>query len=37
MAEKKMILDSSIMFRILADKYKHLQGKVDQWLVLAAI
>ena len=26
-----------ISYRILAEKYKHLQRKVDQWLVLAAI
>ena len=26
-----------ICYRILAKKYKHLQQKVDQWLVLAAI
>ena len=26
-----------VSYRILAEKYKHLQRKVDQWLVLAAI
>ena len=26
-----------VFYRILAKKYKHLQRKVDQWLVLAAI
>ena len=26
-----------VFYRILAKKYKHVQRKVDQWLVLAAI
>ena len=26
-----------VSYRILARKYKHVQQKVDQWLVLAAI
>ena len=26
-----------VSYRILVKKYKHLQPKVDQWLVLAAI
>ena len=39
MKEKKRgpRLFDQVSCRILAEKYKHLQRKVDQWLVLAAI
>ena len=39
MKEKKRDprLFDHVSYRILAKKYKHLQRKVDQWLVLAAI
>ena len=39
MKEKKRDsrLFDHVFYRILAEKYKHLQRKFDQWLVLAAI